>query len=231
MVDGSSMMRGAHAVRNASSIPLPLVVHHPHLTRVTSFLVAFSTAIDILGRVLVAVAVLLGIVALLDWLVRTRRLNPFNPVARFMRRAVDPLIVPIENRVVRAGGMPQSAPWWALVFVVLLGIVALEGLRFIRNQIGVAVATGSQGPRGVLFLLVHWTFAVLQIALIVRVVSSWFRLSPYSPWVRWSFALTEPILRPLRAVIPPLGMLDLSPIVAYFLLRIVESLIVGALFR
>jgi len=188
-----------------------------------------STAIDLLGRALFWVAAVLALVALLDWLVRTRRINPFNPVARFFRRVVDPLLVPMERRVVRAGGMPQQAPWWMLVAVVLGGIVLIALLRFLLGQLEMAVAMASAGPRGVLVLLVHWTFAILQLGLIVRVVSSWLRLSPYSRWVSWSFALSEPIIRPLRGLVPPLGMIDVTPLIAYLALRILEWLVLLAL--
>ena len=41
--------------------------------------------------------------------------------------------------------------------------------------------------------------------------------------------LTESILRPLRSVIPPLGMIDVTPIVAYFALSLLQALIMGAL--
>ena len=80
-----------------------------------------------------------------------------------------------------------------------------------------------------MFLLVRWTFAILQIALLVRVLSSWFRISPYSPWVRWAYAITEPILRPLRQVIPTIGMVDITPIAAYFLLYLLESFVMRLL--
>jgi YggT family protein len=196
---------------------------------VSSFLVLFGAAIDVLGRALVIVAAVLAVVALLDWLVRTRRLNPFNPVARFFRRVVDPVIAPVERRVVRAGGMPHAAPWWTLVAVVLGGIVLLAALRFIHGQVAMATAMAYAGPRGVLILLVRWTFAILQIAIFVRVISSWIRVSPYAWWVRWSFALSEPILRPLRSVIPPLGMIDVTPIVAYFALSLLQPLVLGAI--
>ena len=78
-----------------------------------------------------------------------------------------------------------------------------------------------------LVLLVHWTFTLLQIALLVRVISSWFQISPYSGWVRWSFALTEWMLAPMRQIIPTLGMIDITPIIAYFVLRLLEGLITG----
>ena len=215
--------------RHTSRVPLLPNRAPAHLSLVTSFLVLFSAAIDLLGRALVAIAAVLAVVALVDWLVRTRRLNPFNPVARFFRRVVDPAIAPVERRVVRAGGMPHAAPWWALVAVVLGGIVLLAALRFILGQITIATAMADAGPRGILVLLVRWTFAILQIAIFVRVISSWIRVSPYTWWVRWSFALSEPILRPLRSVIPPLGMIDLTPIIAYFALSLLQPLVLGAI--
>jgi YggT family protein len=45
--------------------------------------------------------------------------------------------------------------------------------------------------------------------------------------VRWAFALTEPILRPLRQIVPTLGMIDITPIVAYFVLYLLENLLLG----
>lgn len=193
------------------------------------FLYWFGWLIAQLGRVLVVIAAVLAVVALVDWLARTRRISPFNPVARFFRTAIDPLIAPVERRVVRAGGMPHAAPWWALVFVVVGGIVLLYLLRFVHGQLLLAAAATGLGASGMLRLAVRWTFAILQIALVVRVISSWIRVSPYSPWIRWSYVLTEPILRPLRSVIPPLGMIDVTPIVAYFALSLLQALIMGAL--
>jgi YggT family protein len=75
-------------------------------------------------------------------------------------------------------------------------------------------------------LIVTWVFGILQLALLVRVIASWFRLSEWKPWIRWAVVLTEPILRPLRRVIPPFGMIDVTPLVAWLALRIIESLLV-----
>lgn len=57
----------------------------------------------------------------------------------------------------------------------------------------------------------------------MRVFSSWTSISPYSAWVRWSYVLSDPILRPLQRIIPTLGKIDISPIVAYFLLQLIQS--------
>jgi len=125
--------------------------------------------------------------------------------------------------------MPHAAPWWMLVAVVVGGIVILSVLRFIYAQVAGAYGTASLGARGLVILLLHYTFALLKLAIVVRVVASWIRVSPYSRWVRWAFSLSEPILRPLRGVIPPLGMIDVTPIAAYFVLWLLETLVMYAL--
>jgi YggT family protein len=181
---------------------------------------------QILGAVRFAVAVIAGIFAafcVIDWLVRTRRVNLFGALARFSRSRIDPILEPIERKVVRAGGNPASAPLWALAAAVVGGILLISVLDFIRAEIlGLAFAV-QNGPRGILRLLVSWTFDFLRIALLVRVVSSWLPISPYSPWIRWAYVVSEPILRPLRRVIPSLGPIDITPIIAYFLILIIQG--------
>lgn len=190
---------------------------------VTGILGAFDFILSALRPALFALAALLLVVFAVDWLVRTRRINPFGPVARFFRRVVDPALVPIERRVVRAGGTPASAPWWALVVVVIAGILLILSLQFVREMIVMAAISAGGGRRGIYDLVVSWTFGLLKLALIVRIIASWLQISPYKPWIRWSVSLTEWLLRPLRSVIPPLGMFDVSPLVAYFVLVLLEN--------
>lgn len=184
-----------------------------------------DAVIQVLRTVFLFIALLLGLICVLDWAVRTRKISPFNAIARFCRSTVDPLIVPIERKVVRAGGTPASAPLWALVVVVVGGILLLTFLDFIRLQVARSIIASQGGAAGIYHLLVSWTFTILKIALIVRVISSWLPISPFSVWVRWSYALSEPILAPMRRIVPNLGGLDITPILAYFLLSIVQSLL------
>ena len=195
----------------------------------TNVLAAFDALLGVLRVAFFALAAVLVVVTAADWLVRTRRLNPFGPLARFFRQSIDPVFAPVERRVVRAGGSPAAAPWWGLAAVVLAGIIILSLLSFIRAQLLGAMFAVERGPMGLVRLLVAWTFEILQIALIVRVICSWVRVSPYSKWVRWSFVLTEPLLRPLRSIIPSLAMIDITPIVAFFILRILQSFLLSLL--
>jgi YggT family protein len=185
---------------------------------------AYASFVQIVRHVLFWLALVVAIIALLDWLVRTRRVQPFGVIARFCRRYVDPLMRPVERRIVRSGGQPASAPWWSLVVVVVGGLLLIALLEFL-GRFFLQLFWGISSPGRFGLLLVSWTFAVLRIALIVRVISSWFQLSPYSRWIRWSYVLTEWMLAPLRRIIPTFGPVDVTPIVAFLLLALLQGLL------
>jgi YggT family protein len=188
-----------------------------------------DSALAIVRLALFAAAAVLAIFCLLDWAVRTRRVNLFGGIARFSRTRIDPFLQPIELRVVRAGGNPASAPLWALAAVVIGGIFLVSALDFLRAEVLNAVFAVQSGTRGIIRWIVAWVFTVFQIAILVRVVTSWLPVSPYSRWIRWSYTLSEPLLKPLRQVIPSLGPIDITPIIAYFLLRFLQGAVVRML--
>lgn len=172
---------------------------------------------------------LAAVAAVVSYSVRTRKISPFSPFARIIRDKVDPwLITPMERRIMRAGGTPYAAPWWALAAVIVGGLVLLSAVGFIRDQIMMLAMMSSSGA-SLAALLVHWTFSVLKLALFARVISSWVGGSAYSKWWRWSYVLTEWFLGPMRQVIPTIGMIDITVIIAYFGLGILESVITSAL--
>ena len=187
---------------------------------------------QVLGAVRFVVVIAAGVFVvfcIIDWLVRTRRVNMFGPLARFARSRIDPILEPVERKVVRAGGNPASAPLWALAAVVIGGILLISLLDFFRAEMIALTLVVQGGGGGVFKLLVAWTFGFLRIALLVRVVSSWLPVSPFSPWIRWSYAITDPILNPLRQVIPAMGPIDITPIIAYFLIGLIQGAVLGML--
>src|SRR2546425_12010347 len=68
-----------------------------------------------------AVFVLSVVVAFASWLVRARRVSPFGTLGRTLRALSDPLIRPVEARLVRLGGHPVNAGWWLVVVVAGAG--------------------------------------------------------------------------------------------------------------
>jgi YggT family protein len=72
-------------------------------------------------------------------------------------------------------------------------------------------------------------FNALTFALIARALISWFPIRPDHPIVRILYDITEPILAPLRRVIPMIGMIDITPLVALLLLQVIERFLIEML--
>ena len=103
--------------------------------------------------------------------------------------------------------------------------IALISLLDFLGDILYQVIAVSQQPGQAPMLLVSWAFAILRLALLVRVLSSWLPISPYSKWIRWSYVLTDWMIIPLRRLIPRIGMIDITPIVAWFLLSLLQRML------
>jgi YggT family protein len=194
------------------------------------FLIGLLSTISAYSRpALFVAACAAGTACALSWAARTRRISPFTPLGRFARERVDPFLRPVERAVLNSGGSPSSVPWWGLVAFIVLGIVFQSLLGY---AIGILASTAMglmSGPRGALRAVVQLVFALLQMALLIRVLSSWFGSLARARWLRWTYTITEPLLAPLRAVIPSLGPFDITPLILYYLIQIVGGFIVGAI--
>ncbi len=80
-----------------------------------------------------------------------------------------------------------------------------------------------------LYVFVNLLFYALYLAILIRVVVSWLNVSPYNPLVSLVHQITDPILEPLRRIIPPLGMIDIAPFVAILLLSLIRQLLLAVL--
>jgi YggT family protein len=135
------------------------------------------------------------------------------------------MIRPVERTLLRVGGRPATAPFWAALGAIILLILLVSLLQFVGNVMA-QVLFGMSRPSAIPVILLEWIFALLRLALIVRVLASWMAgRMQYSRWVRWSYPLTEWMLAPLRRVIPTIAMVDITPLVAWFGLGLLESLV------
>jgi len=185
-------------------------------------LASYATFVAYVKIALLGAGAVLALVCVLDWAVRTRRISPFSGVARFCRARVDPLMAPVERVIVRSGGVPTAAPWWSLVALALFGILVISLLQFAGSILSQAIFALDQ-PSTIGMTLASWGFGILRLALLVRVISSWLPISPYSRWIRWSYVLTNWMITPLQRVIPRIGMIDITPIVAWILLNVIQG--------
>lgn len=135
--------------------------------------------------------------------------NPYNPISTGVRKVTDPLVAPI-NRLIPAGKRLNLGALVALIFCqtayigVMLAIVSrLDAFNLIQALIWSAL-----GIAGLLINIVFYS------VLAIIVVSF---LAPQSnhPAVEFVWQLTEPVMAPLRNLIPPIGGLDFSPILLF----------------
>ena len=79
-----------------------------------------------------------------------------------------------------------------------------------------------------LFQVIDMVFNILQIIIIVRVVLSWISHNPSNQFIRIIYQVSEPILKPIREILPITGMgFDLSPVVAFFLLGLLKKILLA----
>jgi YggT family protein len=74
---------------------------------------------------------------------------------------------------------------------------------------------------GVIALLLN----LLSLAIFLRAILSWVAPDPTNPLVQALDAITEPVLQPLRQVVPRIGMIDITPLVAIILLSVIAGLV------
>ena len=171
------------------------------------------------------------LVALASWLVRTRRISPFGALGRALRTASDPLIRPVETRLVRAGGNPVHAGWWLVVAVAVAGVLLMTLWNWLVDTAYAVTAAFAAGPRAAMALAIVVAYRIIVAALVVRVLAGWFGYFRYARWLRPAYALTDWLVEPIRRVLPPAGGLDWSPLAAWLVLwvlkRVLLTIILG----
>jgi YggT family protein len=161
------------------------------------------------------------------WLVKQGHLSPFGALPRAMRQLGQPFVKPLERKLLKSGGNPVNAPYALFLVALLGGLAFLAIVQWAVGAVYLLLASSTAGPMAVFRLLVSGVFFVLMAAIFIRVIASWFSISPYSKPMRLIYGLTNWLIEPLRKVIPPLGMFDMSPLVAYLMLYLARWLLLG----
>lgn len=188
-----------------------------------------ALVLDFIRYTVFAVFVVSGAVAVGSWAVRTRRISPFSSAGQAIKQLTDPVLAPVETWQLRRGGNPQHAGWWLLGVVVVAGILVMYLAEGTIGLVFSLAGAAARGPRAFLRFAIYTAGQLVSLAIIVRVIGSWFGVGRYNRWMRFAYVLTDWIVEPLRRVIPPIGMIDVTPIVAWFLLQIGLGIIMGIL--
>lgn len=194
-----------------------------------TFVAGLASVLALFRTAVFAIVAVGAIGCAASWASRTRRLNPFGGLGRFARERVDPLLAPVQRAVRQAGGTDASVPWWGLAALALLGIVAVQVVEYGVRLVASLLLAGASGGGALLRVLASATFTVLELAILVRVIGSWIPALERSRWLRWAWVVSEPLLAPLRRLLPTLGPIDISPMVALLLLQVIGSFVMRGL--
>lgn len=161
-------------------------------------------------------------------------LNPFAWTSRTIRRLTDGLVMPVRGNLRQVGVDPKFAPLVVILVVIVLGYFTGQ----LAGSIGsTAVGVWNSVVRGAVITAIGYVIygflSVYLILIIARVVFSWAQLSYRNRLMRFLVNVTEPLLGPLRRMLPPLGWIDISPLVAgliiwFLLLAVSGTLLLGA---
>ena len=189
-------------------------------------------AVDAAVRAVALLAFGVALVVLLThWAVKRRTIEAFGWWPRFVRRWSDPLLRPVERRLHAAGANPQDAPLWLLGVVLIAGLLAITAVRWVLGMVALLGSMRDAEPRAWLRLAVVALTSLLSLAIIVRVIGSWLGAGRYRRWMRPVYLLTDWLIEPIRRRLPGFGPLDLSPFLAYLLVLLVRSVLLGVLDR
>ncbi|WP_251975673.1 YggT family protein [Salinicola avicenniae] len=163
-------------------------------------------------------------VLMLRFLLQFSQADYYNPLSQGVVKATQPVVAPLQ-KILRPIGRIDIATLFAgflLKALVILAIFQFAGF-------------GVPPLQGLLLAAVAGVLnAILKIyffALIIMIILSWVAPQASHPGALLVMQIVEPIMAPVRRIIPPLGMIDLSPIVVFIAINLLDSLVVGSLAR
>lgn len=152
---------------------------------------------------------------LLQW----ARADFHNPLSQFVVKMTTPALRPLRQFIPGYRGIDVAS----LVLVWLLSTVELALLALLHGLLPFG-AIGWAIPN-----LVELFINLFLFAVFMRVLLSWFNSDPYNPMMALLTALTDPIMRPAQRQIPPIGGIDLSPMLVLVGLTLLNMLLIPPL--
>jgi YggT family protein len=141
-----------------------------------------------------------------------------NPMAQFILRVTNPLVLPLRRIVPSFRGVDTATVVALLVFSLAATAILVKIACVGSTDVGAVMAlTGLR--------LIHLLLRTYSLLILIYVILSWIGSGGYNPIAAMLAAVVEPALRPLQRVVPPIGGLDLSPVVALIAIEFFNRLI------
>lgn len=191
---------------------------------------AINIAYLVLQYVIASFAIAVIVLMVVRMILNYADLNPFSRPVIYVRRFSDPLVNPVRRGLMQFGFGPNVAPLFVVLIVILLGWLLLQVAGSILSTINGVILSASGGrPIALVGHLLYGFLDIYSLLIIVRIIFSWGNTSYSNRLMRFLVNATDPLLVPLRRVIPPLGMFDISPIVALLIIWILKAAVKGVL--
>jgi YggT family protein len=159
-------------------------------------------------------------------------LNPFGWASRTLRRLTDGFVMPVRGSMRNVGVDPKFAPLVVILVSILLGYFILQLLGTIASTIDGVISSARAGAViAVVGFILNGLLSIFILLIFIRIIFSWGMVSYQNRVMRFLVDATEPLLGPLRRIIPPLGRMDISPLVAVLILWLFQAAIAGTLLR
>lgn len=159
-------------------------------------------------------------------------LNPFSWSSITIRRLTDPIIGPVRRTLARLAVDPKYAPLVAILLAILLGWFVLQLVSGIANTLaGMLLSVGAHSLIATMGYLLYGLLGLYSLAIFVRIILSWGTVGYRNRIMRFLMNITEPLLGPLRRYVPPVGAFDISPIVAFVIIWLMQAAVAGTLLR
>ena len=159
-------------------------------------------------------------------------LNPFAWPSLTIRRLTDAFVLPVRRALMGFGVDPKYSPLVVILIVILLGYFVLQLASTIAGTLSGLLVSLQQGAMvSALGFILYGLVSIYILLIFIRIIFSWGMISYSNRIMRFLVNTTEPLLGPLRRMIPPLGAMDISPIVAFLILWLFQQAIAGTLLR
>ena len=162
------------------------------------------------------------LIVLLRFVLQLVRANFYNPLCQFAVRATQPLLKPLRRIIPSLFGLDMSS--LVLAIIVQLALMALTLL--------LTYGTTGNPLQLLIWSIIGVTALFLKIfffALIISVILSWVAPGSHNPGAELVNQICEPALAPFRRILPSMGGLDISPILAFMVLKLLDMLVINNL--
>jgi len=161
--------------------------------------------------------------------------NPFSWSAVTLRRSTEPILSPTRAMLRGFGLDSKVAPFIAVILVIVAGYMVIQVAGSVLNTIaGIIYAVSSRqlgAPVAIAGYLLFGFLGLYILAIFIRIILSFVAVGYGNRLMRFLYLITEPLLGPLRRTIPPVGMFDVSPIVAFVIFWLCQAAVAGTLLR